>query len=156
MFHDWKVYFSYIHCISCFFIQDFSNIICDIFDIYNIFQILSAQRFKSQEYINRASPMTQQVKNLPAIQETQEMWVQFLGLEDPLEKDMATHSVLLPGESHGLRSLAGYSPMGHKELGITEWLRSKRQRRKGKMYTSECRVPKNRSFLSEQSTHTGT
>ena len=69
---------------------------------------------------------------------------------------MATHSVLLPGESHGLRSLAGYSPMGHKELGITEWLRSKRQRRKGKMYTSECRVPKNRSFLSEQSTHTGT
>ena len=64
--------------------------------------------------------MTQQVKNLPAIQETQEMWVQFLGLEDPLEEGMATHSVLLPGESHGLRSLAGYSPMGHKELGITE------------------------------------
>ena len=64
--------------------------------------------------------MTQQVKNLPAIQETQEMWVQFLGLADPLEEDMATHSVLLPGESHGLRSLAGYSPMGHKELGMTE------------------------------------
>ena len=64
--------------------------------------------------------MTQQVKTLPAIPETQEMWVQFLGLEDPLEEGMATHSVLLPGESHGLRSLAGYSPMGHKELDMTE------------------------------------
>ena len=35
------------------------------------------------------------VKNLPAMQEMQEMRVQFLGLEDPLEKDMATHSIIL-------------------------------------------------------------
>ena len=28
--------------------------------------------------------------------------------------------VVLPGESHGQRSLAGYSPWGHKELGMTE------------------------------------
>ena len=28
--------------------------------------------------------------------------------------------VLLPGESHGQRSLAGYSPWGHKELDMTE------------------------------------
>ena len=33
-----------------------------------------------------------------------------LGREDPLEKGMATHSSVLPGESHGQRSLAGYSP----------------------------------------------
>ena len=66
--------------------------------------------------------MTQQVKTLPAIPETQEMWVQFLGLEDPLEEGMATHSVLLPGESHGLRSLAGYSPWGCKESAMTEQL----------------------------------
>ena len=32
------------------------------------------------------------VKNLPAMQET---WVQSLGQEDPLEKEMATHSNLL-------------------------------------------------------------
>ena len=31
-------------------------------------------------------------KNLPAVQET---WVQFLGQEDPLEKEMATHSSIL-------------------------------------------------------------
>ena len=35
------------------------------------------------------------VKNLPVIQETQEMWVRSLGWEDPLEKEMATHSSIL-------------------------------------------------------------
>ena len=39
--------------------------------------------------------MTQQVKNLPAMQETQEMQVQFLGQEDPLEEEMAAHSSIL-------------------------------------------------------------
>ena len=35
------------------------------------------------------------VNNLPAMQETQETRVQSLGQEDPLEKDMATHSSIL-------------------------------------------------------------
>ena len=35
---------------------------------------------------------------------------------------MATHSVSLPGEFHGQRNLAGYSPWGHKELDMTERL----------------------------------
>ena len=39
-----------------------------------------------------ASLVAQSVKNLPAVQETQ---VQFLGWEDPLEKEMATHSRIL-------------------------------------------------------------
>ena len=39
--------------------------------------------------------MTQQVKILPAMQETQEMWVGSLDQEDPLEKEMATHSSIL-------------------------------------------------------------
>ena len=54
----------------------------------------------------------QTVKNLPAMQETQ---VQSLGQEDPLEKGMATTPEFLPGEFHGQRSLAGYSPWSHKE-----------------------------------------
>ena len=41
---------------------------------------------------NRASLMALTVKNLPAMQETQ---VQSLGWEDPLEKEMATHSNIL-------------------------------------------------------------
>ena len=46
--------------------------------------------------------MAQMVKNLPATQET---WVRSLGREDPTEKEMATHSSILVGESHGQRSL---------------------------------------------------
>ena len=35
------------------------------------------------------------VKNLPAIQEPQETWLQSLSQEDPLEKEMAAHSDIL-------------------------------------------------------------
>ena len=42
-----------------------------------------------------ASPKAQWVKNLPAMQETQEMRVWSLGWEDPLEKEMAIHSTIL-------------------------------------------------------------
>ena len=43
-----------------------------------------------------------------------------LGQEDPLEEGTATHSGILAGESHGQRSLVGYSPWGCKELDTTE------------------------------------
>ena len=52
------------------------------------------------------------VKNLPAKQEFQ---FQSLDWEEPLEEGVATHSIILPGESHGQRSLVGYSPWGHEE-----------------------------------------
>ena len=48
------------------------------------------------------------------------MWARSLGLEDPLEEEMATHPVFLLGKSHGQRSLADYSPQGRKELDMTE------------------------------------
>ena len=35
------------------------------------------------------------VKNLPAMQEKGEMQVRFLGWEDPLQEEMATHSIML-------------------------------------------------------------
>ena len=50
----------------------------------------------------------------------QETWVQSLGQEDSLEKEMQHTSVFLPGESHGRRSLVSYSPWGYKELDMTE------------------------------------
>ena len=56
--------------------------------------------------------MAQTVKNLPVLQETQ---VQSLVQEEPLEKGLATHSSILPGEFHGQRSLQGYGPWGCKE-----------------------------------------
>ena len=56
------------------------------------------------------------VKNLPAMQKMQ---VQSLGWEESLEKEMAPTPVFLPEELCGQRSLAGYSPWGHKELDKT-------------------------------------
>ena len=86
------------------------------------------------------------------MQEMQETRVQSLGQEDILEEEITTYSSiliwripqteqpgqlqsmgllrfghkngnpLLPGESHGWRSLAGYSPWGRKELDTTERL----------------------------------
>ena len=57
------------------------------------------------------------VKNPPAMQETQETWVQFLGQEDPQEKGMSTHSSALTWRLCGQRSLEVYSPRGHKRVG---------------------------------------
>ena len=54
------------------------------------------------------------------MQKMQETWVRFLHQEDPLEEEMATYSVFLPGESHGQRSLVTYSPWGPKESDTTE------------------------------------
>ena len=54
-------------------------------------------------------PVAQLVKRLPTLQET---WVQSLGREDLLEKEMQPTPVLLPGKSHGQRNLAGYSRLG--------------------------------------------
>ena len=48
--------------------------------------------------------MAEVVKNLPAVQEIQEILVQSLGQEDPLEEEMATQSSML-GKFHGHRSL---------------------------------------------------
>ena len=42
--------------------------------------------------------MAQWVKNLPAMQETEDTWVQSLGQEDTLEEEMATHSSILAWE----------------------------------------------------------
>ena len=59
--------------------------------------------------------MAQMAKTLSAMQETR---VQFLGRENHLE--MATHSSILAGESHGQRRLVGYSPCGRRDLEKTK------------------------------------
>ena len=53
-----------------------------------------------------------------SMQELQEMWVWFLGGEDPLEWEMATHSSVLAWRIPW--SLAGYSPWGQKQSNTTE------------------------------------
>ena len=57
------------------------------------------------------------VKNAPAVQETQ---IRCLGWENPLEKDMATHSSILVWEIPGQRSLAATVHGVSKEMDPTE------------------------------------
>ena len=57
------------------------------------------------------------VRNLLAMQENQ---VQSLGWEDPWKTELQPIPVFLPGESHGRRSLVGYSPRGCKMSDMTE------------------------------------
>ena len=47
-------------------------------------------------------------------------WVQSLGLEDPLEKELATHSSIHAWKIPWTKSLVGYSPWGRKESDTTE------------------------------------
>ena len=50
----------------------------------------------------------------------QETWVRFLGWEDPLEKEMATHSSILAWRIPGTEEPGGLQSMGSQESDKTE------------------------------------
>ena len=77
-----------------------------------------------------ASLVTQVVKNLPTRQETQ-VWS--LSWEDPWRREWLPTPVFLPENLHGQRSLEGYSPLGSKELDMTEWLTLSLSRGRGEI-----------------------
>ena len=54
------------------------------------------------------------VKNLPVMRET---WVRSLGWEDPLEKEMATHSSILAWRIPWTEELCGVQSMGSQRIG---------------------------------------
>ena len=66
----------------------------------------------NQQDIFRASLMAQQVKNLPAMQETQEMQVRPLEWENPLEEEKATHSSILAWKILWTEEPGGLQPKG--------------------------------------------
>ena len=72
------------------------------------------------ECLVAGTPMAQQVKNLPAIQEMQETWVRSLGQEDSLEDSMATHSSILAWRILWTEEPGGHGPWGRKESDTTE------------------------------------
>ena len=61
-----------------------------------------------------SSLVTQMVKNRPTVQET---WVQSLGLEDPLEKGIATHSIILAWRIPWTEEPGGLQSMGSQRVG---------------------------------------
>ena len=60
--------------------------------------------------------MAQQVKKPPAMQKTQEMWVQSLGQEDSLEEERATHSSILAWRIPGTEEPGGLQSMGSQRV----------------------------------------
>ena len=62
------------------------------------------------------SLIAQLVNHLPAVQET---WVRFLGREDPLEKEMATHSSILAWRIPWTEEPGGLQSMGSQESDMT-------------------------------------
>ena len=61
-----------------------------------------------------ASLVAQMVKRLPALVET---WVQSLGWQDPLEKEMATHSSTLASKIPWMEEPGGLQSMGSPRVG---------------------------------------
>ena len=61
-----------------------------------------------------ASLVAHSVKNLPAVQKT---WVQFLGQEDPLEKEIATHSSIIAWEISWTDEPGELQSMGSQRVG---------------------------------------
>ena len=65
-------------------------------------------------YFRATSPVAQTVKHLPAMWET---WVQSLGQEDPLEKEMATHSSTLAWKIPWMEKPGRLQSMGFQRVG---------------------------------------
>ena len=66
---------------------------------------------------DRAPLVAEKVKTLPALQEP---WIDPWVRKIPWRRKWQPTPAFLPGESHGQRSLAGYGPLGPKELDMTE------------------------------------
>ena len=71
-----------------------------------------------------SSLVAQTVKRLPTMPTIWETRVQSLGRKISWRRKWQPSPVFLPGKSHGLWNLVGYSPWGRKESDTTEWLHS--------------------------------
>ena len=75
--------------------------------------------------------MAQRVKNLPTMQET---WVQSLGQEDHLEKEMETHSSILVWKIPWTQEPGRLQSVGSQESDMTERLNNNRPMEQSSLY----------------------
>ena len=63
-----------------------------------------------------ADPVARWLKNLPALQESEEVWVRSLGGKDPLEEGMATHSSILAWRIPWTEDPGGLQSIGQQRV----------------------------------------
>ena len=111
--HIYTIYvYTYTH------VQD--NIIHILYiwtSIYNTHIYYRQGKFKDRYLTGWASFIAQSLKNPPKMQKT---WVPSLGREDPLEKEMATHSSILPWKSPWMEEPGRLQSVGLQESDTTE------------------------------------
>ena len=66
--------------------------------------------------MNKGFPSGSVVNNLPATQETQEMWVRSLGWDDPLEEGTTTHSSIFAWRIPWTEELGGLQSIGSQRV----------------------------------------
>ena len=97
-------------------------LLCFIYELLLLIFYINCASYKhnmNTTTVQLTSLVAQTVKCLSTMWET---WVQALGWEDPLEKEMAIHSSTIAWKSRGQRSLVGCSLWGRKESDMTERL----------------------------------
>ena len=121
-----NIWLSYSVFIVCFYSQAFlvAQLVKNLPVMQTWGSIPGWGRFPGEEIsyplqYSWASLLDQMVKNLPAMWET---WLQSLHWEDSLGNGITTHSSSCLENSHGQRSLVGYSSWGRKEWEVTERL----------------------------------
>ena len=70
--------------------------------------------------VEEARDLSEVSKSLRVLLPVQERWIPSLGQEDPLEKEMATHSSIPAWRIPWTEEPGGYSPWGRKESDTTE------------------------------------
>ena len=94
-------------CFNCFFNH--------LFHLWWLYLVFDYSIYYYELFISlRTSLVAQMVKRLPTMQET---WVQFLGQEDLLEKEMATHSSILAWKIPWTEEPGRLQPMGSQRVG---------------------------------------
>ena len=85
------------------------------------------------------SQVAQWVKNLPAMQETEEMGVRSLGQEDPLEESLATHSNILAWRIPWTEKPGSVQSMGSRKVGHN-WVTDQARKHAGgkKLCFTDC------------------
>ena len=81
---------------------------------WTILHGVTKQSDNRSDFAKRASLVAQRLKRLPPMRET---WVRSLGREDPLEKEMATHSSILAWRIPWTEEPGGLQSMGSQRVG---------------------------------------